>query len=473
MQFRDRIAANRRRFYAGKHTPDKLYAMHGSRSHEDSDAVTVCFSRLDDPGCCYVGSFSDSRIVPPGPDEEAAALDFAETLINRGKLQAKTVLPVRTPLVTAITSDEYFRCRTGADMRRRRAVRSLRTSLHRFPPKYRLGFALLVIGIASFLTLSYSRWIVWSEFFLLNGSYVNEHRAAWIYFAWSVPLTLFNAFFVDKYHGYYSILLLSFAPIAIRHVSLLRNYSVALMLVVAGVLIAAVCLAFLLKRKSGAPLFASVETAKMVGATLLMAVFSFCIVVDLLLPNRAETLIRSQAAQTESMAEDESRALSAEELQLLNSPEWDSLSAEKRCELLLSIVQTMSPKLGVDTPALSLDAQMPGNEAGFYDHSEHAIHLWRSFIERCSAADAVNVVLHELYHAYEHAVVSSTAINWDSPDVRKYPYFRAASTWKGEFETYISGDRWDVNTEKYREQAVESDACAFAAYYQDRFVYSD
>lgn len=470
MRFKDRLAARNRRFYAGKRTPDTLFVMHGAHFPDGSDDAIVCFSSKRSPERCRVGKFCGSRIVPLSPEETEAALDFAASLKKRGRLRAEKITPVKAPLVTALSSEEYFAYRDRLDLRRRTAIRRTVSRLRGFPPEYRLGFALLVIGLASYLTLSYSRSTVWSEFYLLNGTYVSERQAAWIYFAWSVPLTLFNAFFVDRYHGFSSILLLGFAPVAIRYLSLLRNYSVVLMLIVAGILLAAVILTFILRLRYDSDLFSAIELTKLVGSALLMLVFTVFLFADLLLPNRTELQIRPPVAQSEGAAETESRFMSTEELKLLNSPEWDSLSAEKRCALLLSVVREVSPELGVETPALYLDVQMPGNEAGYYDQTDNSIHLWRSYIEQNSAAQTVNVVLHELYHAYEYAVVSSTAINWDSPDIDKYPYFFAASEWKKDFERYVSGDRWDVSTSDYWEQAVESDARAFAAYYQERFV---
>ena len=471
MRFKDKIAANHDRLYAGKDAPDTLYAVHGVRFPTGSDDAIIVFSSKKRPERCLVGIYRGNRIVPPAPEETERALDYAASLKQRGKISADESVPVRAPLVTALPVGEYVG--TCKNARRRAVARSVRTSLKSFPLSYRIGFAVLVIGVASYLALSFSHWTVWTEFYLLNGTYIGERQAAWIFFAWSVPLTLFNAFYVKKYHGFYSILLYAFAPIAIRTLSLIRHYSVVLMLIIAGVVLAVVLVTLIHKLRFGSKLSQAIESAKIVGATLLMLIFSVSVFVDLILPNRTETVIRPKAEQTESEPEGDYRFLSDEDLLLLNSSEWDALSAEKRCDLLLLVAQETSDALGIEPPSLSLDAQMPDNEAGYYDHTDNSIHLWRSYIGRESAQNAVTVILHELYHAYEHAIVDSDAINWDSPDVEKLPYFRSILTWKTEFETYVPGDRWDVNLDEYFDQSVEYDARAFSRYYLDRFIFSD
>ena len=471
MRFKDKIAAKYDRLYAGKDAFDTLYIVRGGRFPAGSDAAIVVFSPKKRPERCLVGTFRGNRIVPPAPEETERALEYAAALKQRKKLRVGEPVPVKAPLMTALSAEEY--AANGRNARRRKIVRGAGTSLRSFPLSYRIGFAVLVIGIASYLALSFSHRTVWTEFYLLNGKYIDERQAAWIFFAWSVPLTLFNAFYVKKYHGFYSILLYAFAPVAIRTLSLIRHYSVVLMLIIAGVVLAIVLVTLIHKLRFGSKLSVAIESAKIVGAVLLMLVFSVSVFIDLILPNRTETVIQPKAEQSESEPEGDYRFLSDEDLLLLNSPEWDSLSAEKRCDLLLLVAQETSDMLGIETPKLSLDAQMAGNEAGYYDHSDKSIHLWRSFIERESALNAVNVVLHELYHAYEHAIVDSDAINWDSPDVAKLPYFRLILTWKEELEAYVPSDRWDVNLDEYFDQSVEYDARAFARYYLDRFILTD
>lgn len=471
LRFKDKIATIHDRLYAGKDAPETLYTVHGVRFPDGSDDAIIVFSPKKRPERCLVGTFRGNRIVPPAPEETGRALEYAAALKQRKKLRVDEPVPVKASLVTALSADEYVEsCKST---RRRMFARRLRTALRTFPLSFRIGFAVLVIGIASYLALSFSRWTVWTEFYLLNGTYLGERQAAWLFFVWSVPLTLFNAFYVKKYHGFYSILFYAFAPIAIRTLSLLRHYSVVLMLITAGVVLAVVLVTLICKLRDGSKLSQAIESAKFVGAMLLMLVFSVSVFVDLILPNRTEVAILPQAEQTESDPEDEYRFLSDVDLQLLNSPEWDSLSAEKRCDLLLLVAQETTDTLGIDTPSLSLDAQMSGNVAGYYDNKDNSIHLWRSYIEQNSAANAVTVILHELYHAYEYAIVSSDAINWDSADVEKYPYFRSIRTWKEEFESYVPGDRWDVNLDEYYFQSIEYDARAFARYYLDRFILAD
>ena len=82
------------------------------------------------------------------------------------------------------------------------------------------------------------------------------------------------------------------------------------------------------------------------------------------------------------------------------------------------------------------------------------------------------MILHELYHAYQQAIIHSTAINWDDPDVQELAYFRKVDQWRKEDETYIGTDRWESNLEYYVEQSLEADAYRFGQLYVSDYVFS-
>lgn len=333
----------------------------------------------------------------------------------------------------------------------------------------RWQFAILVTGVSSFLMFILGKHLVWSDFYLTSKLLIREHTAAWIFTAWSIPLVLFNALFTKYRRDLFTALLLSFMPLAIRQVTLIRNYSVVAMwifvifvVVVTGY--SFIRAKFVRKRR----LSTCIERARSVAAISLIMVFSLAIGVDLFIPSLSERPIVASTAQAEH-----DRTVSDHEIELLNSSEWDHLSAQEKAAIDLKILEEMSAEMGIPAPTLYLDSELPGNTAAYYHDTDNTIHLWKAYLENESAYTATIVILHELYHAYQNSILTSSAINWDSPDIQTIAYFDRIWQWKQEDESYISSDRWGVSFESYYEQALETDARHFAETYVSRYIFSE
>lgn len=337
----------------------------------------------------------------------------------------------------------------------------------------RWQFAVLVIGLTTFLSLALGRHLIWTNFYLLNGKYVRVQSAAWIFTAWCVPLTVFNAFFSYRKRELFHVLVLSMAPLAIRQITLMRNYSLIAMFICAGIVLAltiAIVVFIIRSRKKKSVAFI-IEKARNTGAILLSFVFTVTVFLDLCIPSIETRQIKPNMSDTE--IKESVYLVSDDDLDLLNSDAWYNLSSKEKSHILLSIATEMSEEMGIETPSLFLEAEALDNDAAYYVESDNSIHIWEQYIEHVSAAEATNVVLHELYHAYQHSLINSSAINWDSPDIQTNAYFKTIWQWKQESDSYIQGDRWDVNYDAYYDQTLESDARDFAEIFTQRFIFKE
>ena len=477
---RDLIASYWEGFYAGVENPDTLYEKQFELEFESLSKFVLCFSKRQEPRTWFLGIYEGNQILPIS-DEQAKqeVRGTIEEIIRTYELASKKVILIDEPLVTSLSKDEFAElCKETAAIDTPDEKQNIddenndeRFSIFDAKSNFkRWQFAVLVVGLSAFLTLALGRYIVWSNFFLLNGDYVRSQTAAWIYAAWGIPLVLFNALFTVERRNLFSMIVLSFAPLAIRQLSLLRNYSMVAMFICIGVVVAVMGITFALhrSRRRKKTLTAAIERMRNAGAMVLYILFTVCAIIDIFVPSISTKMIQSKPR--DYVADTIIRYVSDEDLDTLNSAEWYKLNAEEQSVILLSIMQEMSDEMGVQTPTLFLEAEMIDNDAGYYDDSDNSIHIWKAYIEHCSAASATDLVLHELYHSFQNSILTSDALNWDSADIQTNAYFKKVWLWKKENEEYIAGDRWDVTFDAYYEQSVESDARDFAETFVPRFI---
>ena len=474
MTEQDRIVARWYGFYAGEETPDTIYVQAFRGKANDPSAPVICFYKEDDPKTWIFGTFIDKRIVPVEEQDRAELRDLGNAILKQGNYPVDEFQFLDSALVTSVSKSEYDDLceKVGASSTiKESAVEPFEdseysVSAHRKNRFNRRQYAALVIGITSFLSLVYGRQLVWADFYLLNGTFLREQYAAWLYAAWCVPLTLFNAFVAPKHRGMFTVILLSFAPLAIRQLSLMRNYSIALMWVCFGIVVLLSGVTFCLCYRSKKQFLYALEKMRNVAASLLLFVFTVVFCVDLFVPSVSARKIDPVAKPSET----ETRQVSQDDLDMLSSTRYDSLPVEEKARILLSVMEEMSDTLGISTPALIVDADIQDNVSSYYNPADNSVHLWKAYIQQTTAPYAVDTVLHELFHSFQQNVISSTAIDWDSSDLHRNAVFERALMWKTENESYIGFDRWDVNWEAYAGQAMESDANAFADAYNEHFI---
>ena len=469
-------------FYAGTETPDTLYEKQIEIELDNPPASVFCFSKRQEPKTWYLGVYEGNTIRPVEEASRKEALEYTDLLIHYYKLSVKSVIPIETPLITALSKDEFTQlCKENAAVDndpdeqiddiedpevedRNFSIFDARSNFKRWQ------FAVLIIGLSSFLALIFDRHIIWSSFYLLNGTYLRSQSSALLFFAWGIPLMLFNALFTYQQRNFFTLIVLSFAPVAIRQISLLRNYSIVAMIICDVIAIAVSCLAFFIqkRRREEHPVLSSVETVRNAGAMTVYLLLFICVLVDLFIPSVSTREIQPVTQKSEQ--ESAIRYVAEEDLTILNSEAWTKLPATEQSRILLSIAEEMSDEMGIATPSLYLETETNDNFAGYYSATDNSIHIWKPYLEHNSAEEATNVILHEMFHAFQQSVLDSSAINWDSPDIQTNAYFATIRQWKQENEAYISSDRWDVQNDAYYDQLLEEDARSFSKTYISRFI---
>ena len=480
MTERDRDVSHYVVFFAGTDAADTLYEKQIEIDFADLSFTVLCFSARKDPETWYVGIYEGNTIRPIEEQYRAKVLRSVRATIRQCGLSAKTLSPIDVPLVTALSKEAFTQlCREtarsrGTSTRKPAAgVRNDDADFSIFDARSnfkRWQFAALLIGLFGFLAFVYGEQFVWADFFLLNGTFIRARTSATLFFAWGVPLTLFNAFFTVKRRSLFTLIILGFAPFGIRQLSLIRNYSLIAMILCAVFVVAISVLAFLYhrRRRERRPVLSCIEAVRNAGATAVYVMFFVFILIDLFIPAISAREVTAYASEADP--ETGVRYVTDEDLALLNSDQWTRLSALEQSRVLLAIVTEMSDEMGIPTPTLYLEVDTTNNEVGYYAAGDNSIHVWKPYLEHCSAAEAANVVLHELYHAFQHSILDSPVINWDAPELQTNSYFSRIWKWKQESEMYVGSDRWDAGFDEYHEQSLEEDARDFARTYVPRFV---
>lgn len=455
------------RFYAGKDKPIVLCRERFDMEVGNPTKCLICFVQEDKSDKVWFGLYEGAQILPLYGEYEQIAQDLAGEAWREGSAQS---IPV--PLRTVLSKEQYLGFRdeprlindaSDAATDNSHLQNDLDNQLSRWQ------YALLVIGFTAFLSVGFGSRLVWSSFYLLNGTDVLPPMAACIYLAWSIPLTIINALINRHQRTMYAILLFSLCPLGVRAISLLRNYSISIMWVAIALLVIATGLFFWMSFRAGIGLHKSLEYARILGASILVFSFPALLIVDTFIPQLSVRKIERPSTivtQTDKSITEESRAL-------LNSDEWSSASAERKAQVLYEVMEEVCVDLGFDPPTMYLDAQADGSYDAYYQWGGHEIHVWKPALEHYSAATAVNMILHESFHAYQNMLIHSTAINWDDPDMQRLSYLKALAQWRQDQEKYVNVDRWDSNLESYYEQSLEADAYRFAEKYTDYFFQTD
>lgn len=138
---------------------------------------------------------------------------------------------------------------------------------------------------------------------------------------------------------------------------------------------------------------------------------------------------------------------------------WDSLNKDERTDLIRKIGLIEEEYLGIKNYAeiIITTEKLPEYEYGYYNDKEKVIRLNVQHICGDPAEENINTILHEVFHAYEHYVVST--LDFESEAVRTSYYYADARRWSENIDNYYSGSD---NYSKYKSQPLEADARAHA-----------
>ena len=455
------------RFYAGKDKPTICCRERFDTEVDDPAACLICFVREDKPDKIWFGLYKGTQILPLYGEYEQIAQDLAGEDWEKGSARS-----IPMPLKTALTKEEYLKYRDepritvdedDIDTEEDHLYAHIGSQLTRWQ------YALLLIGFTALLSVGIGNPLVWSSFYLFNGTDVYPSMAAHIFLAWTIPLTIFNAIINRNHRTVYAIFLFGLCPLGVRAISLLRNYSVFIMLAAITLLVIAAGLFFWMSFRAGVGLRKSLEYARILGASILVFSFSALLIADMFIPQLSVRQIERPSA----ISTKEEKPISEESRALLNSDEWSFASAERKAQVLYEVMEEVCADFGFNPPTMYLDAQADGSYAAYYQWEDHSIHFWKPALEHYSAASAVNTILHETFHAYQNMLIHSNAINWDDPDMQKLSYLKTLAQWRLDQENYVDADRWNENLESYYKQSIEADAYRFAEKYTSYYFQPD
>lgn len=142
----------------------------------------------------------------------------------------------------------------------------------------------------------------------------------------------------------------------------------------------------------------------------------------------------------------------------LHQDRWENLSPQERTAVLQQVADTECDYLGIPYRLSVSVVEMERNSVrGYYSHKNHGICLNRVLVDTMSAEENLSTLLHEVYHAFEFAVVE--VYEETDASFQNLRFFENAWAYSEEFDNYISGTE---DFDAYRNQLVEQDSNAYS-----------
>lgn len=147
----------------------------------------------------------------------------------------------------------------------------------------------------------------------------------------------------------------------------------------------------------------------------------------------------------------------AEVLSLLKEENWKTLGVKEKMAVLATVKNIEINYLGIDHEIYIEADELEMGVAGMYNPRFRTLTIDIRHLENGSAAECLNTVLHECYHAYQYMMAS---MYLDLPEnYRNMHMFRMAEIYAKELDNYNDGRQ---DTEGYYAQNVESEARSYA-----------
>lgn len=139
---------------------------------------------------------------------------------------------------------------------------------------------------------------------------------------------------------------------------------------------------------------------------------------------------------------------------------WDSLDNISKINLIYEIGIIELENLGIDDDVgITIEAdKIDEYTLGYYLDSKKQIIINIGHICSDDVAENIDTVAHEVFHAYQHYVISS--VDFESDFVKTSYYYEDAREWKDNMQNYISAE-YDFSA--YQSQPLEADASEYAA----------
>ena len=178
-------------------------------------------------------------------------------------------------------------------------------------------------------------------------------------------------------------------------------------------------------------------------------------------------------AQSNNITDEEEQKMledSGEYVKQIFAENWKDIETDKKLDVFQSIVNLETSKMSV--PNVKVSSYSTESEIlAYYNPAEKQIYVNTDILNTIEGGQALNLILHECRHAYQHNVVS--IIDWSDKNAQNNYYYSDARSWKENFDNYIMVDDLTDEEEfrKYEQQSIEVDARDYAVtrgqYYQN------
>ena len=163
------------------------------------------------------------------------------------------------------------------------------------------------------------------------------------------------------------------------------------------------------------------------------------------------------------------------ELYKLQDDNYSKLSFEEKLNALQVVINIECSYLGLYPVQLSSQCLCERDLAGYYDNSYRIIVIDKEIVEceKYGTEYAVEVLLHEIYHAYEHQCVEAMNSLDLSEAAANLKFFRDVKVWKDEIENYHEFEGYEAGYESYmayNEQELEKCAEAYSNQWKDAYM---
>ena len=170
--------------------------------------------------------------------------------------------------------------------------------------------------------------------------------------------------------------------------------------------------------------------------------------------------VLSGRVSTDPQASGESAVSETQDLNRLavamNDTTWNEKSMKERADAVQTLVCVICGELGVeDYPAVKIE-KMNDYTYALYREARNEITV-NTKVLNGKPEDIIETVSHETYHKYQHKIVA--LYNSMDSEEKKLVLFDKAREYYSELGNYVSGEK---DFEKYKNQALESDAREFA-----------
>lgn len=164
-----------------------------------------------------------------------------------------------------------------------------------------------------------------------------------------------------------------------------------------------------------------------------------------------------EATQSENVTEEQEQEMVKTLLYLTDGP-WKDLTVQEKVDVLQMIVNMEQINLGIPYAVDIYVTELDDGTKGSYIHELKSFLIDFECAEKESSWSLVDIVCHEMYHAYQHCLVE--VYQETKEENKTLCIFRDVERYEKEFEDYRNGEK---NFGAYYTQACESDAREYAA----------